>query len=690
MKTSNEIRKAFLDFWQESPRNSKVIPNASLVPLNDPTLLFVNSGMFPIVPYLSGQPHPLGKRVHNVQKCVRTNDIEEVGDNRHMIMFEMIGNWSLGDFNKVDQIPWIFEFYVEKLKMDPRRIYVSVFGGDESAGRDDLAINTWIKTFAKYGVEAEFSENVQDIPETLEQGLTWKKRIFPFNKKKNWWTRAELPGEIGGPCSEMFYDMGVKEKEDPDNNINDDSGRFVEIGNNVFMEFKFSDDRKWVPLEQKNIDFGGGFERIVMAAQEKMDPYVTDLFDSVIKKVEELSGKKYESKVEIKKDDTWSFRIVAEHARSSTFILADAVIPGGKDQGYILRRIIRRMIRHGLKLGIENNFTKQLAQIIIETYSESYPHLKENESKILEEIEKEEVKFRRTLNAGLRELEKLSVIDGKKAFYIYETYGFPVEMILEELQNNKTKYKLLINDSDSNVKFINNEILKKMKFEELDRDKTWRESPEYNLEEVNKSLTEEFNKAQDEHKSQSRSGAEQKFKGGLADASVETTKLHTAHHLLLAALQKLVDPNIKQRGSNITAERLRIDFNLDRKLTDEEIKKVEDLVNEKINENLDVIRIEIPKEDAEKIGAQMEFGQKYPDMVSVYLITDNQAANEIVNSENKPLEISNSKLKISSMEFCGGPHVSNTKEIGEGGKKFKIAKQENVGAGIKRIKASLV
>lgn len=629
MLTTHEIRKIYLDFWQEEPRNSKVIPNASLVPLNDPTLLFVNSGMFPIVPYLAGQPHPLGKRLHNVQRCVRTIDIEEVGDNRHMVMFEMIGNWSLGDFTKEQQIPWVFELMVERLKLDPKRLYVTVFAGDESAPRDDVAIETWKKVYAKYGIEAEFSEDVTNIPSSLAEGENWKYRIFPYPKKKNWWTRAEIPGEIGGPCSEMFYDMGVKERDDESYHVNDDSGRFVEVGNNVFMEYKLDENMKWQPLAQKNIDFGGGLERLVVAVQGSLDPFNTDMFKPIITRIEQLSGKPYVSKVELN-DETKTYRVIAEHARAATFILADGVAPDRKDQGYILRRLIRRMIRFGHKIGITQNFTKELAEIVIKTYGDYYTHLPENQEFILSEMEKEELRFRLTLEKGIKEFStrilrddvKEKGLNGAEAFDLYETYGFPKEVLTELAAENGVK--------------------------------------------LSQDFEKEYDEASTAHQAQSRAGAEQKFAGGLADHSQEVVKLHTAHHLLLAALQKIVDPSIKQRGSNITGERLRIDFNLDRKVTPEELTAVENLVNEKISENLEVKREMMPREEAEKIGAQMEFGQKYPDTVSVYFIGD------------------------FSKEFCGGPHVENTSELAAGGKKFKILKEESSSAGVRRIKAALV
>lgn len=689
MKTSEQLRKDFIDFWTKAPRNFKEVPNMSLVPNVHSTLLFVNSGMFPLAPYLGGQPHPLGKRLVDIQRCLRTNydEMIEIGDNRHTLMFEMIGDWSLGDFTKEDQIPWILEFWVEVCGMDPKRLYVSVFAGDDDAPRDTVAIEIWQKAFAKYGVEAKFSEDIHNIPSTLEESINWPYRIFPYPKKKNWWERAHASGELGGPTSEMFYDMGEIEKEQDKYHINDDSGRFMEIGNNVFMEYRLSSDMKWVPLEQKNIDFGGGFERVTMIMQGKEDIFETDIYEPIIKRTEEISGKEYKTNNKAN-EFTKYFRILADHSRAATFILADGIIPSNKDQGYILRRFIRRLVRFGLKLGITQDFTKDLALAVIEKMSYAYPHLKENQNMIIDEIDKEEIKFRRTLEQGLRHLQKIIQdqdlrtnplqFSGKQAFDLYETYGFPVEMTLDELN---------LSEDDANA------------------------------------LMDEFKKEELAHRESSRAGAEQKFKGGLADHSEETTKLHTAHHLLLAAMQKLIDPNIKQKGSNITAERLRIDFNFDRKLTTEEVQQVEELVNQKIHESLEVDAWRIKRERAENIGAQMEFGQKYSDFVTVYIIgnkskilppnkedQDSKGSDTIailLNEESKQ-ELSKGILNYNgsnayklrrlgnyiseafSIEFCGGPHVSNTSELAEGGKKFKIIEQENVGAGIKRIKAKLI
>lgn len=661
MKTSEQIRKLFISFMLS--KNHKEVPNASLVPLNDPTVLFTTAGMHPLVPYLLGQPHPLGTRVTNVQKCLRTNDIEEVGDTTHLTFFEMLGYWSLGDYFKEEALRMSFEFFTSKdyIGFDPKRMYVTVFEGVGNVDMDEKSISTWKDIFKSVGIEAEVWNRSDFNTENL--------RIFPLNKKENWWGPA---GETGpcGPDSEMFYWRGVGEPDFEKYVPWDDSGMFIEVGNDVFMEFNKQQDGSFVPLKNKNVDFGGGLERITMlhnfreedgSFSMKHSVYDIDIFQNILSVIEKLSGKKYSPKDELDKE-TKAFRVLAEHARSSTFVLADGIVPSSKEQGYILRRLIRRMVRFALDLGIEQNFTKTLAEAVIDNMKGPYPHLEANRQKILEEIEKEEVKFRRTVKKGILYLHKKhltaetlndrrinSFITGKEAFDVYQEHGLPLEMIIEEIQRYVQ---------------VEHELSK----EEIE------------------SLKLDFESEAKKHQELSRSGAEQKFKGGLADSSKETTKLHTTHHLLLAALQKIVDPNIKQKGSNITAERLRLDFNFDRKLTEEEIKKVEDLVNEKIEQGLEVKRLELKREKAEELGAQMEFGQKYPDIVSVYFI---------VSPLERGTDASASKgsgipSAWFSAEFCGGPHVSNTSEIGEGGKKFKIQKQESVGAGIKRIKAALV
>jgi len=370
MFSSSEIRRIFFDFWTSKERGSKEIPNVSLVPNNDSTLLFVNCGMFPLVPYLTGQKHPKGTRLCNFQRCLRPKyeEVLEVGDNRHTILFEMMGNWSLGDFDKTQQIPWVLELLVKHLKIDPSRLYVTVWAGDQKVPRDDVAIKTWQTEFAKYGIQAEFSEDIYRIPKNLEEGKNHKYRIFPYGKGKNWWQRGETRGELGGPSSEIFYDMNDIEKEQDQYHINDDSGRFVEIGNNVFMEYYLNNDLVWENLKQKNIDFGGGFERFVMCLQNKHDIFETDIFDTILEKIALLSGKHYKDGTH-NNEFTSAFRVIADHIRASTMIIADGIIPSNKDQGYILRRFIRRMVRFGKKIGIENNFGAIIAEEAIKKMS---------------------------------------------------------------------------------------------------------------------------------------------------------------------------------------------------------------------------------------------------------------------------------------------------------------------------------
>jgi len=639
MKTSEDIRNTFFNFMKEFPRLHVEIPNLSLVPVNDPTILFTNSGMFPLVPYLSGEPHPKGKRLCNFQRSFRSapKDIAEIGDNRHTSMFEMMGNWSLGDYFKEKQIPWVFELYTKHFGLDPRRIYVSVWGGDDIVPRDDVSIKLWIETFSKYGIKAEFNKDITQIPENLKDSYDFKYRIFPYGKSDNWWQRGEAPGELGGPCSELFYDLGEITIKQDHYHINDDSGRFIEIGNSVFMEYKLDENLNWQKLEQRNVDFGGGFERVVMCVQNQSDIFETDIYKPIIKKISEISKKEYKTNNK-ENDYTASFRILADHGRASTFLIADGVTPSNKDQGYILRSLIRRMIRTSRNLDINSNFTREIASAVIERMKDYYPHLAENEGIIYNELEKEEFKFAKTLDRGLKELQKYTgmgvKITGRDAFFIYETYGFPIEMIIEEISSPTT------NDHGDITEVEITEI------------------------------TNEFENELKKHKEQSRVGAEKKFKGGLADQSVKTTALHTLHHLLLAVLQEILGKHIKQKGSNITAERLRIDFSHNEKLTEKELNEITKLVNRYIKSNLIIEKQIMPKVEAEKIEAEMEFGKSYGDLVTVYFIKDQDSG------------------KVISKEFCGGPHIEDITTIREMGK-FKIIKEESSGAGVRRIKATL-
>lgn len=577
--TSSQIRQRFLDFFAK--RGHAILPSASLVPKNDPSVLFNTAGMQPLVPYLTGEIHPQGKRLVNCQKCVRTQDIDEVGDKTHDTFFEMLGNWSLGDYFKEDAIRWSFEFLTSKeegLGLDPARLYVTVFEGDENAPKDTDAFEIW----------------KQYIPEN---------RIYFMGAKSNWWSVGD-----NGPCgpdTEMFYDItpeGLGDLSKEGYMQADEDQKVVEIWNDVFMEYVKKDGKVIGKLQSKNVDTGSGLERVVMAVQQKDNIFDTDLFAPVMAKINEAS-EQYEVR---------AARIVADHTRTAMFLIADGVLPGNKDQGYILRRLIRRAVMQAKKLGLPGHFLGELVVLYGELYKDIYPEL--FEISIESVITQEEDKFSKTLESGLKEFEK-----GADPFILATTYGFPIELTMELAQE-----KGIVIDRTA------------------------------------------FDAQMKAHQEASRAGAEQKFKGGLANTSEVTTKLHTAHHLLLKALQEVVSQDIHQKGSNITEERLRLDFNFDRKLTDEEKQKVEDLVNEKIREDLLVTKKEMSKEEAMKLGAEMEFGTTYPDIVSVYMIHD---AND----------------QVFSQEFCGGPHVTHTGALGV----FKIQKEEASSAGIRRIKATL-
>lgn len=579
--TSSEIRKRFLDFFAK--RGHAVLPSASLVPKNDPSVLFNTAGMQPLVPYLMGRPHPLGNRLASAQKCVRTGDIEDVGDSRHLTFFEMLGNWSLGDYFKHDAIKWSYEFLTSKeegLGLDPARLYVTVFEGDENAPRDLEAVEIW----------------KQFVPEH---------RIYFLPAKNNWWS----PGDNGpcGPDSEMFYDVtpdGLGDMTHEEYVAADDKGEVVEIWNDVFMEYEKQDGQVIGKLGMKNVDTGSGLERITMMVQGKSSVYETDMFAPVMEMIQNNAANY----------SVHNARVVADHLRTALFLIADGVTPSNKDQGYILRRIIRRAVLKMRTLQLPEGMPigNSILEHYIQFYKEAYPEVLKAD--VLLVFKTEEDKFQKTLISGLKEFEK-----GVDPFMLATTYGFPIE-ITQELASERGIV--------------------------IDR--------------------EAFNAQMKAHQDSSRAGAAAKFKGGLADTGVKTTQLHTAHHLLLAALQKVLGPEVHQRGSNITEERLRIDFNFDRKLTDEEKAAVETQVNEWIHTNHKVCRREMPLADAKQIGAEMEFGAKYPEVVSVYFIEDEQGA-------------------AISKEFCGGPHVEQTAGLGT----FKIQKEEAVAAGIRRIKATL-
>lgn len=616
--TSREIRQKFLDF--QKGKGHAIIPSASIIPVNDPSLLFVNSGMFPLVPYLLGEPHPEGKRLADSQKCFRAEDIEEVGDGRHDTLFEMLGNWSLGDYFKKEQLNAWYEFLVDGLHLNPKRLYQSVYLGDESIGvsRDEESIETLQEIFAKYGVSAEIGPDTErkgDLGPGVPVDFT-RVRIMAY-RDKNWWKRGDAVGELGGPDSETFYDTG--KPHDPKFgehcHLNCDCGRFIEIGNSVFMEYRKTTDG-WEKIKNKNVDFGGGLERILMAENGKTNIFETDLFTPIVSRLEGLSGKKYA-------DDPRSFEIITDHLKAASFVMGDdaGITPSNTGQGYIVRRLIRRAVRYGRQIGIgSTGWTKTILPVIQEIYSDVYPELLRNGDFISSELDKEETKFAKTLENGMREFARLAetgTLSGKDSFNLYQSYGLPREDI-KELSSQKG-----------------------LEFDESAFDEEYRR-----------------------HQELSRTASAGMFKGGLADSSEQTTKLHTAAHLALAALRKVLGEHVSQKGSNITAERLRFDFSHPAKMTDEEIRKTEELVNGWIATSADVKMEEMDVEEARNAGAMGAFGERYGEKVKVYSIGEN---GEI------------------SKEICGGPHVANLSVLG----RFKITKEESASSGVRRIKAIL-
>ena len=583
MTSRKELIKKYLEFFKS--KDHKLIPNTSLIPKNDPSALFISAGMHPLVPFLLGQPHPSGKRLCSVQRCVRTTDIEEVGNLKHHTFFEQLGNWSLGDYGKKQAIEYTYDFLTKILKIPKTKLAASVFKGDKDAPKDNESYNALISV-----------------------GFS-KERIAILPKSENWWGPAGKTGPCG-PDSEIFY--WIKKTSAP-KRFDPKDKNWVEVGNNVFMEYNKNAKGKYSELKQKNVDFGGGTERILAILEGHNDNYLTDSFKPIIKEIEKLSKKKYEEDKEITK----AMRIIADHIRASVFIITDGIIPSNTEQGYVLRRLIRRAIRYGKRLDMKN-FIIQIAEPIFNIFDD-YPELKQNKKKILEELKNEEEKFLITLEKGLNRFKKFTSkkkqLSGKESFLLYQSFGFPIEMIEEECKKQKIKFS-----------------------------------------------KEDFEKASKEHQKLSRTTSAGRFKSGLADSSELTTKLHTAAHLLLTALRKVLkDENIIQKGSNITSERLRLDFSFPRKLTEDEVKKVEALVNSEIKKEHKVTKQEMSPPEAKKSGALGTFEEKYGDKISVYSIGD------------------------FSKEICAGPHVKNTKELG----KFKIIKEESVGAGARRIKAIL-
>lgn len=584
---AQQMRETYVNFFKD--KGHAYISSAPLIPENDPTVLFTTAGMHPLVPYLLGEKHPAGKRLVDFQKCVRTGDIDEVGDASHLTFFEMLGNWSLGDYFKQESIGWSYEFLTSVLGMDPNSLAVTAFEGEGDIPRDDETAGIW----KSHGLRDD--------------------QIYFYGKEDNWWGPAGQTGPCG-PDTEIFFDDG-RPKCGPSCGPSCHCGKFTEIWNNVFMQYFKDADGKFTPLKQKNVDTGMGLERILRILNGKETVYDTPLFTGIIGKLEELSGKRYGEDEE----DTRSFRIIADHLRAATFILGDGVTPAKVGQGYILRRLIRRASRYMSKLGIEDACMRSIAEVVVSEYSKAYPELERNKDFIYTNISGEEDKFRKTLTKGLRRFNEMvaengdnRVLNGEMVFRLFDTFGFPIELT-QELAAEKGL--------------------------EVD--------------------IEDFNNRFKTHQDNSRAGADQQFKGGLADHAIETTKLHTATHLLNAALRKFVSPDIQQKGSNITADRLRFDFNLDRKCTPEELAAVEKYVNDAIRAEIPVVCEEMPYEQAKERNAIGVFTDKYGEMVKVYTIGD------------------------VSCEICGGPHVSNTSEL----QGFKIKKEESSAAGIRRIKA---
>lgn len=626
--TAQEIRNAYLEFFKA--KQHAIIPRALLVPKEDPTTLFTGSGMQPLLPYLLGQEHPKGTRLVDSQTCLRSQDIDDVGDNRHTTFFEMLGNWSLGDYFKKEQIRWFFEFLVDVVGLDPNRIYATCFIGDEAQGipKDTESAEIWVELFKERGIDAKVVElgTAKNGDKLGMQGG----RIFFYDDGENWWSRGggitKTPmGDPCGPDSEVFYDFGeelhdesVWGKAHPAN----DSGRFIEIGNQVFMQYQRTESG-FIPLPNQNVDFGGGLERIAAAKIDCPDVFKISVLWPIIEKLETLSKKKYD-------DYLVDMRVIADHLRGAMFLAVDGVKPSNKEQGYVMRRMMRRAILKAFNLGIEQNFVQEIAPVIAELYKNDFPELLENEQAVIDVLVKEEKAFKQTLRKGLREFEKLTSngMNGDVLFTLYDTFGFPTELSKEEAEKQGVK--------------------------------------------VSGSLQEEFNAKMKEQRERSQTATKGTFKGGLGGQTLQHKKYHTATHLMYQALRDVLGDHVVQHGSNITEERLRFDFSHSEKMTPEQISQVENIVNEQIQNDLKVSWAEYPTSEATgELGALGQFGDRYGDTVKVYKM--------IADGVEKPF----------SFEICGGPHVDHTHELIEDGKKFKITKEQSSSAGIRRVKAIL-
>ncbi len=624
---AQQIRKAYLDFFTK--QGHKVIPRALLVPYNDPTTLFTGSGMQPLIPYLLGEPHQDGVRLVDSQTCLRADDMDEVGDNRHTTFFEMLGNWSLGDYFKAEQLPWFFEFLTDVVGLDPKRLYVTCCSGfpEFDVPKDQESADIWANLFKSKGIDnKQIDIGSEELGyEKGEQGG----RIF-FYDEKNWWSRNGAPkdvkpGEPCGPDSEVFY-LYESIEHDPSFGAkchpNCDCGRYMEIGNSVFMEY-IRTSKGFEKLPKQNVDFGGGLERIAAAKINNPDMFKISVIWPIIEELQKLSGKTYES-------HTASMRVIADHLRSATFLAVDGVVPSNKEQGYVMRRFVRRAIRYAFELGVEQNFLEHVVPVIADMYHQDFPEVAEKRQQVIDTLVKEEKIFRQTLRAGVRELGKLGKdgLTGEEVFKLYDTYGFPVELSVEEAFKQDIKIS-----------------------------KSWRG---------------EFDKLMTKQRQRSQTASKGTFKGGLGGTSAQHKKYHTATHLMYQALRDVLGDHVIQNGSNITEERLRFDFSHPEKVTPEQIKQVENIVNEQIQKDLQVSYEEFPTKVAvEEKGALGQFGDRYGETVKVYKMIEDGA--------DKPF----------SFEICGGPHVDHTLQLAEGGKQFKIIKEESSSAGIRRIKAVL-
>ena len=630
---TQEIRNAYIKFFEE--RGHVAIKRAPLVLTGDPTTLFTGSGMQPMIPYLLGQPHPDGKRIVDSQTCLRAQDIDDIGDNRHTTFFEMLGNWSMGDYFKDQQIRWMWEFLSEVVGLDMSRVYVTCYIGDDRYGipKDTEAAEVWAELYATAGL-SNGQADIGSEEAGYERGIQDGERIFYYDGSKNWWSRNGSPettpiGDPCGPDSEMFYDFGTP--HDPSFgefcHPNCDCGRFMEIGNNVFMAYRKVADGKFEELEQKNIDHGSGLERIAAAKLGDPDVFKISLMWPIVEKLQELSGKTYENHTE-------SMRVIADHLRAATFLAVDGCVPSNKEQGYVMRRLLRRAIRYSFGLGIEQNFLEEIVPVIAGLYASDFPEVADNRKTIIAVLVKEEKAFRQTLRKGIAQMQKFASdgLTGAELFMLYDTYGFPVELAVEEA----TKQGVVLPED-------------------------WRE---------------QFDAKMQEQRERSQTAAKGTFKGGLGGKTMAHRRLHTANHLMYAALKKVVGDHVTQHGSNITEERLRFDFNNDEKVTREQLDEVERLVNQWIEWDLPVSYKEYPTDEAFAMGAVGAFGDRYGDVVKVYQMGEGD--------------------RRVSFEICGGPHVDHTGQLAQNddgtpnGKTFKITKEGSSSAGIRRVKAILV